>query len=199
MSWLKILIFFLTASLKVYFINICCDRTGIKLRTSQFKLSMHPKPVCCKPNRDTIQPKFWKGNGYNPNNKTLPKFWSCPWFGHAKILVGLVGAQTKHTLRSFAGAISPFPNSGATAPPSPSPILPRRRRPWPLYPRGSKVDGTVLVARQGGQAHHAVPGAVLGYPSSSRGSGSRVRRSLRPARACRQSVLHRPHAAQPMS
>jgi hypothetical protein len=56
-----------------------------------------PNQFGCKPNRRTIQSKFWKDNGYNPNNMTLPIFWSCPWFGHAKNLVGLVGAQTKRT------------------------------------------------------------------------------------------------------
>jgi hypothetical protein len=50
----------------------------------------------CKPNGITILPKFWKGNGYDPNNILLPKFWSRPWFGHAKILVGHVWVQTKH-------------------------------------------------------------------------------------------------------
>jgi hypothetical protein len=60
-------------------------------------LSIHGKSLWSKPNGGTSVPKIWKGNGYNPNNKTLPKFWSCPWFGHAKFLVGLVGAQTKHT------------------------------------------------------------------------------------------------------
>jgi hypothetical protein len=52
----------------------------------------------CKPNGITIQPKFWKGNGYNPNNIILPKFWSRPWFGHTKILVRHVWAQTKQAL-----------------------------------------------------------------------------------------------------
>jgi hypothetical protein len=62
-----------------------------------------PNQFGCKPNSRTIQPKFWMGNGYNPNNKILPIFWSCPWFGHTKILVGLVGAQTKRTLSCSYG------------------------------------------------------------------------------------------------
>jgi hypothetical protein len=54
-----------------------------------------------------------------------------------------------------------------TPPLSPSPILSRRRRrqPWPLasaWSRGSKINGAVLAAHQGGQAQHAVPGAVPG-------------------------------------
>jgi hypothetical protein len=43
-----------------------------------------PNQCSCIPNGGTIQPKFWKSNGYNPNNMILPKFWPCPWFGNAK-------------------------------------------------------------------------------------------------------------------
>jgi hypothetical protein len=64
---------------------------------ASLSLQCMPNQFSCIPNGGTIQPKFWKINGYNPN-MILPKFWSCPWFGNAKKLVGLVGAQTKHTL-----------------------------------------------------------------------------------------------------
>ena len=52
-----------------------------------------------KPNEVlVIYQNLGKYIGYNPNNDNLPKFWSCPHFGHANFLAGLVGAQTKHTL-----------------------------------------------------------------------------------------------------
>jgi hypothetical protein len=91
---------------------------GIKASTSQFELSIHGKSLWSKPNGGTSVPKIWKGNGYNPNNKTLPKFWSCPWFGNAKNLVGLVGAQTKHTPTPQSPASSGLPHAQSPPPPS---------------------------------------------------------------------------------
>jgi hypothetical protein len=43
--------------------------------------------------------KFLAGTmGYNPNTHELPIFWLCPVFGHANILAGLDGAQSKQPL-----------------------------------------------------------------------------------------------------
>jgi hypothetical protein len=53
----------------------------------------------CKPNEGLaiLAKKIGSHSGCNPNNNDLPKFWLCLRIGHANILVGLVGAQTKHT------------------------------------------------------------------------------------------------------
>jgi hypothetical protein len=53
----------------------------------------------CKPNEgiEFFAKTFGSYYGYNRENNSLPKVWSCPCYGHAKILVGLVGAQTKCT------------------------------------------------------------------------------------------------------
>jgi hypothetical protein len=59
-----------------------------------------------KANRGLFCQFFGTYNGCHPNNNTLPTFWSCPCIGHAKKLVGLVGAQTKRTLK-LKGSISP--------------------------------------------------------------------------------------------
>ena len=50
--------------------------------------------------------------GYKPNSHNLPIFWSCLQVGHANNLVGLDGAQSKHTLGPAAaeeGAVGDEP------------------------------------------------------------------------------------------
>ena len=46
--------------------------------------------------------KLASAMGYKPNSHNLPIFWSCLQVGHANNLVGLDGAQSKHTLSILA-------------------------------------------------------------------------------------------------
>jgi hypothetical protein len=41
--------------------------------------------------------------GYNPNSHKLPIFWLCPVFGHAYILAGQEGAQSKQARSTQRG------------------------------------------------------------------------------------------------
>jgi hypothetical protein len=61
-----------------------------------------PTPVGSKPNTGLFCQIFGKYNGCHPNSNTSPIFWAYPCIGHAKKLVGLVGAQTKRTLMNLS-------------------------------------------------------------------------------------------------
>jgi hypothetical protein len=99
-----------------------------------------------KPNRSLFCQIYERHIGCNPNDSHIPKFWSCPRFGRAKILVRLVGAQTKHT-RSFVV-------------PSASPLWSTYERSVTIRVATNQLPPTATVNPIGWSARSSRPGAA---------------------------------------